>query len=254
MSDARPATRLLRTCVAILVIAPVFVGQLSAQLSQRRMASRADLEALLDYLEQSQKNSPQISLIRQRLAEGDFQVGDQISLRVQGDPSLSTTYTVATGRKLVLPDIPDISLVGVLRSELPEYLTTELNKYIRDARVDVTTLMRIAVLGEVATPGFYHVPPDTPVSEIFMLAGGPTSNADFGRTVARRGTADVVSSDDMQLAITQGESLDAINLRGGDALVVGNRSGGFWNSAGRILLGAGALAASVIGITAVLSN
>src|SRR3990172_1406722 len=42
-------------------------------------------------------------LIRLRLENGDFEVGDVISLTVTGQPTLSTDFTVAPGYLLILP-------------------------------------------------------------------------------------------------------------------------------------------------------
>src|ERR1043166_2314097 len=43
--------------------------------------------------------------IRERLENGDFNVGDRIALRVANVPSLTDTFTVRGGRVLELPDI-----------------------------------------------------------------------------------------------------------------------------------------------------
>ena len=56
--------------------------------------------------------------------------------------------------------MPDISLQGVLRSELQDYLTTQLGKYIKRPEVQTTSLVRVAVMGSVNKPGFYQLPAD----------------------------------------------------------------------------------------------
>ena len=58
--------------------------------------------------------------IRTRLSQGDFQAGDRIVLRITGDPNVKPedTVTVRPGSVLLMPQMGEISLRGVLRSEL----------------------------------------------------------------------------------------------------------------------------------------
>jgi hypothetical protein len=56
-----------------------------------------------------------------------------------------------------------------------------------------------------------------------MAAGGPTGNADVNKTTLDRGKAELWSDDEMREAIVSGMTLDQLNVRAGDALVVGER-------------------------------
>ncbi len=87
--------------------------------------------------------------IERRLSSGDFSIGDQISLQVIGESSLTGTFSVTPGPAISLPNIPTISLAGVLRSELEEHLTENLSLYVKDPELQVTSLMRIAMFGAV---------------------------------------------------------------------------------------------------------
>src|SRR5690348_4047544 len=69
---------------------------------------------------------PEAALIRSRLESGDFQTGDRILVRVEGEPQLSDTFTVAPGPALELPQVGSLALSGVLRSELQSRLETHL--------------------------------------------------------------------------------------------------------------------------------
>src|SRR5262249_899139 len=130
----------------------------------------------------------QAGMIRKRLAEGDFQPGHRILLFVSGDSALSDTFTVRGDQKLQLPNLPEITLAGVLDSELQVYLRTELAKYIRNPTVRAQALVRVLVSGDVAKPGFYPIRTDTPVSDVVMNAGGPSPTADVKKTELRRGS------------------------------------------------------------------
>ena len=162
----------------------------------------------------------QAGMIRKRLAEGDFQAGHRILLFVTGDSALSDTFTVRGDQKLQLPNLPEISLAGVLDSELQGYLQTELAKYIRNPTVRAQALVRVLVSGDVANPGFYPIRTDTPVSDVIMNAGGPSPSADVKKTELRRGSAVVVKRDGIQTAIRSEMTMSDIGARPGDELYV----------------------------------
>jgi polysaccharide export outer membrane protein len=162
----------------------------------------------------------QAQLIRKRLAEGDFQPGHRILLFVTGDSALSDTFTVRGDQKLQLPNLPEISLAGVLDSELQVYLQTELAKYIRNPTVRAQALVRVLVSGDVANPGFYPIRTDTPVSDVIMNAGGPSPSADVKKTELRRGSTVVVKRDGIQTAIRSEMTMSDIGARPGDELYI----------------------------------
>lgn len=166
--------------------------------------------------------------LRHRLQFGDFEVGDRVVLRVAGLPALTDSFTVRAGRVLQLPDIPDIPLTGVLRSELRDHLHQHLRQYVIDPAIEVRPLVRIGVLGAVETPGFYAVPPDMLLSEALMVAGGPTREADVTRTTVRRGPRVVWTENRVHRAMRSGATLDDIDLRAGDEIVVGEKRDVNW--------------------------
>jgi len=159
--------------------------------------------------------------VRERLREGDFRVGDQLLIRVAGDSSLRGTFTVLPQRTIALPNMAEIPLQGVLRSELRHYLAEQIGRYVRDPRVTATPLIQIAVVGEVRTPGFYRIPAETPLSDVVMQAGGPTPAANLAATIVRRGTREVASARQVTEALASGATLDQLSLRAGDEIVVG---------------------------------
>jgi len=159
-------------------------------------------------------------MIRKRLAEGDFQSGHRILLFVVGDSALSDTFTVRADQKLQLPNLPELSLAGVLDSELQGYLETQLARYIRNPSVRAQALLRVQVTGDVANPGFYSVRTDTPVSDVIMNAGGPSQAAEVRKTELRRGNAVVVKKEGIQSAIRSELTMADIGARPGDELYV----------------------------------
>lgn len=216
-----------RWLASTFLLVLLLIGSVSAQEtpvdSRRAELTRAELQSLVA---SGRLSSDDQAVIKRRLEQGDLEAGDKIALRVVDEPTLTDTFTVQPGRTIRLPNIPEISLAGVLRSETEMYLKDKIARYIRDPQVRATALTRIAVLGAVGRPGFYTLPASMLVSEAIMSAGGPTQSADIRKTTIRRGEVKVASGRDVHAAIGQGASLDELNLHAGDELVVGEKSGG----------------------------
>jgi polysaccharide biosynthesis/export protein len=176
--------------------------------------------------------------------DGDFEVGDRIVLRVAGAPALTDTFTLAAGRILRLPDIGDIPLAGVSRSQLQPYLQREIGRYLINPTVEARSLTRVAVLGAVERPGFYAVPPDMLVGDALMVAGGLSREADVTKTTVRRGETEVWTRTRLQDAILKGLTVDQLDLRPGDEIVVGERVRHNWSEIIRTTAYVGAVVAA----------
>jgi protein involved in polysaccharide export with SLBB domain len=190
------------------------VAQQTLDLDTRRVyATRAELTALL-----AGRDSAAGARLRARLVDGDFQPGDRILLSVEGEQQLADTFSVDDARVLRLPTIGEVSLKGVLRAELEDYLRTRLAVYIQNPIVRARPLIRIAVIGEINRPGFYLVPPTSQIEDVIMLAGGPTHDTKLGGLVVQRSDGEVMGKDVVRLAMTEGRSLDQLGMRSGDRL------------------------------------
>lgn len=187
------------------------------------------------------------ALIRERLTEGDIQVGDQVILSVAGEETYTGNFLVGTGRTLVLKSIEPIELKGILRSELQSYLTAQLSRYIRNPEVRAQATVRLNIFGSVLRPGFYQVPADLLAGDALMqAAGGPTGSADPGKITIKRAGTEIWSASAFSDALAQGLTIDQLNLRAGDEITVGGKSKG--------ALGAGIAALGVVSTVAFLLN
>lgn len=247
--------RFLSQPVRILAITISFAASLEAQpaVSQTptttsALASRAELTATAASFESAAtkgdpdkraQNAMVAAAIRERLRDGDFQVGDRVVVTVVSDAVHRDTVVVRSGRVMELLGTVVVPVTGVLRSELRERISTEVLKYVKASEVEVTPLMRIGVLGAVARPGYFAFPSDIPLTDAIMGAGGPSATADVDRSVVRRNNHSFRSSEDTRKAIASGLTLDQFGLIAGDELVVGQRSG---FSSGTFLSVVGALA------------
>jgi protein involved in polysaccharide export with SLBB domain len=159
-------------------------------------------------------------LIRDRLANGDFRLGDRIFLVVEGETDVPDSLTVENGPKITLPRMGQISLAGVLRSELEAHLTKELARYIHNPRVRATSLIRLSFLGGAGAVGFYTVPADMLLTEALMHAGGLAANADIDNMRIERSGVVLWEGEEIQTVLAEGRTLDQLNLRAGDQIVV----------------------------------
>ena len=156
--------------------------------------------------------------------EGDLHVGDRVILRVPGVPALTDTFVVRAGRVLELPQMPPVPLAGISRPDLQHHLRAELARFVLDtSAVEARSLMRIAVVGDVVAPGYYAVAPDALVGDVLMRAGGLGHTASPERIVARRGSREIWPASALRDAIIAGKTLDELNLRAGDEIVVPTR-------------------------------
>jgi len=160
----------------------------------------------------------------------DFHVGDRIALTIEGPQTFSDTVVVRDGLILRLPNIGDIPMTGVKRSDVESYLTQQIGKFIRNPVIHATPLVRIAILGQVGKPGFYTMPSDVLLSDVVMRAGGPTGNADLNRTVVRRSGQEVISREQVASALTAGMTLDQLHIAPGDEMVVGEKPNSIWGT------------------------
>lgn len=213
----------------------------------RALATRAELDSLL---KSGKVSGDEAAVIRERLKNGDFAAGDRLVLHVLEEPTLNDTFAVKPGGVLVLPNLPDISMNGVLRSEAQAYLAAQIAKYVRNATVTVDPLVRVSILGAVNRPGFYTVRADMLASEVVMAGGGPTGDANLRKTEIRRNGQVVRDDKQLELAFTRGVSLDALNLQAGDEVYVGTK-GNARNTIGYVAAISGAILA-VVAVTRLL--
>ena len=248
---------------ARLAVALPFIARLAG--AQQHVArqplfeTRAELQAALLEAD-TQHRTTEVSLLRSRLEHGDFQEGDKILLAIDlpGNGSegilarrgADDTVLVRSGKMLhfaSIPNIPDLSLEGVLRAELTDTITSHLVTYIRDPKVRAVPLLRVAVLGAVSKPGWYSTRTDAVLADLIMQAGGVNQESDVSKTLIKRAGEQIWSSDDVRAALADGLSLDRLNLRAGDEVFISPKRQ--WNLGNSIQIAA-ALTAILVAVRA----
>jgi protein involved in polysaccharide export with SLBB domain len=225
--------RLVRlSCVAAtayLSLGSVCLGQSvsPAGSARRQFETRAELDSLATAAEKGHRTG-EAWLLRTRLEKGDFQEGDRILAVVEGanimtKPETLIVQNVKGAKVLQLPRMADLSLDGVLRSELAERFKQHLAQYIKEPVVRATPLVRIAVLGSVGRPGYFYTAADIPLSDVIMQAGGPGANGDLSKVSVRRGSEVIWDGKDTQAALADGLSIDQLHMRAGDEIDIGEK-------------------------------
>ena len=166
---------------------------------------------------------------RARLEEGDFRAGDRITISLDGEPELlPDTLLVERGAVLSLPNMGEISVYGILRSELEDHLRVEIGRFLREPNLTVQSLVRLSVQGSVGRPGFYVFPAEMLLQDVLMAAGGPAQSSKLDAISIRRGEETLMRGGEVQLALDEGRSLDQLGLRAGDELNVPLRATSNW--------------------------
>jgi protein involved in polysaccharide export with SLBB domain len=223
--------RVLLAAILLITAVRSSAAQIPGTQRTQVLVGRIQLDSLLASLEQAAQSNVYSStvreqfrreagLVRARLADGDFRPGDRILLDVEGESTLTDTFTVQAGRQVQLPAIGFIPLQGVLRAELTDFLTTRLRQFLREPKVRARALIKLTISGQVTKQCFCTVPADIPIDGVLELAGGPTSQADLQKIkISRRGET-IYDGERLQQLITEGTTIDALDIQAGDVFFV----------------------------------
>ncbi len=235
--DVRSARRIATTIVLVGMIGLLAAHDASAQTSSgRSLVTRAELETLAAGVERAaasgggDQQRAEAAALRRRLREGDFKVGDKIILHTAntfGLPEqtlrlLNDTVVVRDGRVIRMPNMSDLSLVGVLRSELDSVINAHVARYLRNVTVSAEPLVQVLVSGPIGRPGYLYLAPDMLVADALNQTS-PSASADLTRTEVKRQGKVVVKGDSLQAAIRIGATLDRMDLESGDEIAVAER-------------------------------
>lgn len=249
---------LVTTLLAAVVAVPLPAQEYGNWDAGRPQMTRQELTDLLTRLEEMSNSSAvsgtirskareEARMVQDRLTNGDIRVGDQIFLQVEGEDALTNTFTVRPGTILTLPGVGDVSLQGVLRSELESRMQTELAKYLRRPVVRAESLIRVTITGAVTRPGFYGVRPERLLSDAVMEAGGPVPGADLNSIYIERAGQRIWDGEYLQRAIADGRTLDQLSLQAGDQIYVPARRPAITSTL--VSVGLGVLSATALVVT-----
>ncbi len=113
---------------------------------------------------------------------GTIRPGDVIKLAVFQTPELSGEFTIDARGIVELPGIGPVRVAGLRVFELNDVLKAALEKVVDNPTFVAEVSIRVYVLGHVAAPKVYLVPPGTTLLSMLAVAGGETPKADLRNT------------------------------------------------------------------------
>ena len=221
-------------CAAVTLLVAVGSRSASSQVATTagpQRASRTELATLAAKLEQQTQGGKlgeatrkralsELAAVRERLQIGDFRVGDRFVITIRQDSIRSDTVAVRDSLKVTVGSLADISLAGVLRSELEERMGEHVARYLRNVSVRTFVLTRIAIFGAVRNPGFYYAVPDRPVSDLVLVAGGPVQEANLNEFELARGQVKLIGAKESRRVLKEGTTLEQLDIRSGDEVTI----------------------------------
>lgn len=102
--------------------------------------------------------------------------GDQLSVQVFGQPTLSQNTTVLPDGTIEYPLIGRVPVAGQTVDQVTQAITTRFRRYVKEPSVTVQVVQfaqpDVLVLGDVKNPGKYNLPSDARLSDAIAAAGG----------------------------------------------------------------------------------
>lgn len=151
--------------------------------------------------------------------------GDLLRVVIWREGDLSGDFQVDEAGAVTLPLLGVRRVAGVPMAQVREGLMHEYLQQLRNPSITITPFRRVNILGEVTRPGLYPVDPTVTLVGALAMAGGANPEGDLNRiTLTRAGT-------NVTQRLSATESLDQLDVRSGDQIIVQRRSWGSRNSA-----------------------
>src|SRR5688500_5879985 len=186
-----------------------------------------------------------------RRSVGPLRPGDELNIVVFRNAELTGTYLIDSRGLVQIPGLGTLRVAGLDPTQATERLQQALVvRGFAAPEIAVRPLIRVGVLGRVATPGLHSVEPGTTLLQLLTIAGGPSEDANLSRTrVVREGRVHVV---DLQSAL-QGGAAGRIVLYSNDVVEVPKRRGFTRENVGFILGGLTAVL-TLVNVLVTLNN
>ena len=170
--------------------------------------------------------------------------GDMIRVAFSEERNLNGEFPVDETSSASLPLLGRVSVTGLGGAALRDSLITAYEGQLRNQTVQVGILRRVRVLGEVNSPGLYHIDPTMTLVDAIALAGGPTTTGKLdGVDVWRDGR---VIAEDLPETNLVGNF-----VRSGDQIIVPRTS---WLSRNATWVIGGTISTAAIVITTIITS
>jgi protein involved in polysaccharide export with SLBB domain len=159
--------------------------------------------------------------------------------------AITGDYFIQQDGNLQLPFIGLVNTTNLDFKIIKQTIFTKYSELYKDPALTVQPLLRINILGEVRTPGYYYVTDIEKMTGILALAGGVTGSAATDDIYIIRDGKEIQIS--KSKVIEQGNTAADLGLQSGDRIFI-PRS--FWADAGQygLILSGLAVLATIIGL------
>ncbi len=184
-------------------------------------------------------------LYSQKLVPGD---GIRIMFYNITEP-ISGDYFVQKDGFMLLPYIGGIASGERDFDTVKSEIIKKYSLIYRNPVISILPLLKVNVLGEVRTPGFYYVTGVEKLSDIIAKAGGTTPDADLGDIYITRNDRKIEI--DGKKIIETGSKINDIGLQSGDGIFITRKwlSGGTSTLLITLLTAATTIIAAIIYVT-----
>ncbi len=152
--------------------------------------------------------------------------GDSVNIQVFNVPEFSGTFLIGVDGRLRLPFAEAFNVDGLTLDELTDILILQLEQIVQRPIVTVDLAqprpIRVAIFGEIASPGSYSLANFPPLSEVVRGAGGITQASDLRRIRLTRIVGGVPEEIEVDLydLLVRGNLDRDIRLRDGDRIFI----------------------------------
>lgn len=149
--------------------------------------------------------------------------GDRLILTVWG--SLNGTYKLEVSRsgEIVIPKVGAVKVAGQSYGQLPALLKNHIARIYKDFELNVNMgqlrLVKVYVVGEVASPGDYNISSLSTLIGALSAAGGPTKNGSL-RNIQINRNGKLLETVDLYDFFLKGDKGKDIRLQPGDTVLV----------------------------------
>lgn len=156
--------------------------------------------------------------------------GDVVSIGVFPVTEYSREVTVQPDGKVELPLIGAVQIKGMSAREIQNLLESRYAKFVAWPKITVNIRRysgrRVAIIGQVGTPGYYEYRDGMKLLELVSLAGGPRDLAKPSKTVVLRQAEGQARAISVNLAaVLRGDFSRNLELVPGDTVVIPKGAG-----------------------------
>ncbi|HAH07116.1 MAG TPA: hypothetical protein DCM05_11455 [Elusimicrobia bacterium] len=152
-------------------------------------------------------------------------VGDVVSINVFPVEEYSREVTVQPDGKIELPLVGSLPVKGLNAREIQTLLESGFSKFVANPKITVNVRRfagrRVAIIGQINSPGYYEFRDGLNLLELVSMAGGPKDMAKPSQTtILRQGGREAEAVQVNLAAVLRGDPDRNLQLKPGDIVYI----------------------------------